>query len=329
MLLDIIIPQYNEDELIIKNLLDSIVNQKNIDFNLINVTIVNDASNVRLTNEFLLKYQKLNIVYLINDKNTGPGLARQKGIDNTDNEYIMFCDSDDMLINNDVLSKIIPYLISNKPDYLVTNIDVEMFLDNQKILVLKKGKETFPWMHGKVFKREFLVKNNIRFHDQIRHLEDSYFTSCIIGSMPSNQISYLDVTTYLWKANQNSLTRANRKYSYMVDTFYDYIKCPRYVYEYLCNIKSKMRFPYFVKSSIAIYTVLNSDLFSFKDLEETRLSYLNDFFTYTKAKKNIFNLFNKDILKAMYEEEIKELKLRNNVKAIYKGLDDLLKELKE
>lgn len=329
MLLDIIIPQYSEDESIIKNLLDSILNQKNIDFNLINVTIVNDSSNVLLSNNFLLNYQKLNIAYIINDKNTGPGLARQKGIDNTDNKYIMFCDADDALANDSVLSKIIPFIKENEPNYLVTNIDVEMFLEDKKVLVLKKGKETFPWMHGKVFKREFLLKNNIRFHEDIRHLEDSYFTSCVIGTLPSNGITYLDIKTYLWKFNFNSLTRTNRKYSYMVDTFSDYMKCPRYVYDYLCNIKSKMRFPYFVKSSIAVYTVLNSDLFKFEELKEIRLKYLDDFLEYTRKKRNIFNLFNKDILKQMYEEEIKELKIRNNIKAIYKGLDDLLKELKE
>ena len=34
MLLDLIIPQYNEDEAQIKYLLDSINNQKNVDFNL-------------------------------------------------------------------------------------------------------------------------------------------------------------------------------------------------------------------------------------------------------------------------------------------------------
>ena len=115
MLLDIIIPQYSENEYVIKNLLDSISNQKNIDFNLINVTIVNDASNVILSNEFLLNYQKLNIAYIINDKNTGPGLARQKGIDNTDNKYIMFCDADDELIDDQVLSSIIPFLEQKNP----------------------------------------------------------------------------------------------------------------------------------------------------------------------------------------------------------------------
>ena len=48
-MLDIIIPQYSEDDNKIKPLLDSINNQINIDFNDINVTIVNDLSNVLLT----------------------------------------------------------------------------------------------------------------------------------------------------------------------------------------------------------------------------------------------------------------------------------------
>ena len=48
MLLDIIIPQYSEDEKIINNLLTSINIQKQIDFNDINITIVNDYSDIIL-----------------------------------------------------------------------------------------------------------------------------------------------------------------------------------------------------------------------------------------------------------------------------------------
>ena len=109
-MLDIIIPQYMEDEHKIKDLLDSIENQKNIDFHDIHVTIINDASNVLLSNEFLMNYEKLNILYLRNDKNLGPGLTRQRGIDMTDEPFIMFFDADDRLIDLNVLSKILDYL---------------------------------------------------------------------------------------------------------------------------------------------------------------------------------------------------------------------------
>ena len=142
-MLDIIIPQYMEDEHTIKNLLDSIMNQKNIDFNDIQVTIINDASTCILSNEFLMNYEKLNIIYLRNDKNLGPGLTRQRGIDSTDEPFIMFMDADDEYINSNVLSRILDYLKKYNPNYLVTNIMVEVYVDNQKSLRLRKREERF------------------------------------------------------------------------------------------------------------------------------------------------------------------------------------------
>ena len=52
MKLQILIPQYNETNEIIKPLLDSIAIQQNIDFNEIGVIIVNDGSDIHLTNDF-------------------------------------------------------------------------------------------------------------------------------------------------------------------------------------------------------------------------------------------------------------------------------------
>ena len=192
MLLDLIIPQYNENEEQIKYLLDSINNQKNVDFNLIDVTIVNDCSNVILSNKFLSKYKKLKITYVKNDKNTGPGLARQKGVDITDNQYIMFLDADDELYNDNVLSNIIDFLKKYHPNYLVTNIAVEALVNGKKSLIIKKNKDTFPWMHGKVYKRFFLEDKKIRFSEHIRHVEDTYFTTCVIGSINPSEIYYFD-----------------------------------------------------------------------------------------------------------------------------------------
>ena len=103
MLLDIIIPQYKEKNEDIKPLLDSINNQELVDFNNIKLTIVNDCSDVLLDEDFLKSFKNLNISYIRNDKNTGPGLARQKGIDSTSSDYIMFCDSDDELFDKKAL----------------------------------------------------------------------------------------------------------------------------------------------------------------------------------------------------------------------------------
>ena len=55
--LQILVPQYNETDEVIKPLLDSIEVQQNVDLqNDVGVIIVNDGTNVHLSREFLDRY---------------------------------------------------------------------------------------------------------------------------------------------------------------------------------------------------------------------------------------------------------------------------------
>ena len=56
MKLQILIPQYDETDEVIKPLLDSIEIQQNVNFDDIGVIIVNDGSEIHLTEEFLNHY---------------------------------------------------------------------------------------------------------------------------------------------------------------------------------------------------------------------------------------------------------------------------------
>ncbi|MBR6072393.1 MAG: glycosyltransferase family 2 protein [Acholeplasmatales bacterium] len=322
MLLDIIIPQYSEDDLTIKPLLDSINNQVNVDFSNVKITIVNDCSNVLLSDDFLKGYDKLNISYIRNDFNTGPGLARQKGIDNTNCDFIMFCDSDDTLYDDKVLMIIMDFISKNEPDYLVTNIMIE----GENGRIVKKDRSTFPWMHGKVYKREFLIRNEIRFHPKVRHLEDSYFTMSVLGCIDPKSIIYLDYVTYLWKNNSQSLTRKRKKFSYTVETFDDFYNSPIYTYEFLVKKNSYLKFNYLISSILAIYIVLYSNLFDYSELEEKKDYYIKTLKEYVKRKKNIFVIYGKEKVEKIYEIEYKELEERNGVNKVSHGLDYFYEE---
>lgn len=322
MLLDIIIPQYKETEEKIKPLLDSINNQKDVDFENIKLTIVNDYSDVILSNDFLNSFPNLDISYIRNDKNTGPGLARQKGIDNTNSDYIMFCDSDDELYDDKALFVITEFISKREPNYLVTNIAVEG-INNR--LIIKKGKKTFPWMHGKVFKREFLINNEIRFSPNVRHLEDSYFTTCVVGTIDPKEICYLDFTTYLWKNNRSSLTRNNNN-TYMVDTFEDFYNSPIYTYEFLVKKNSYLKFSYLISSTLGIFIVLNSNLFDKEEYKSKKELYINKLKEYVKKKKNIFIIFGKDRVNELYNYEYNELSERNNITKMNDNLEGFYKE---
>ncbi len=323
MILDIIIPQYKEDEKIINKLLNSINNQQNIDFSQIKITIVNDFSDCILSKEFLNKFKNLNISYIRNDKNTGPGPARQKGFDNTDGLYVMYCDSDDELFDSNSLWTLVDCITKYEPDYLVSNIAVEM-ADGS--FLIKKGKDTFPWMHGKVYKREFLLNNDIRFHDTIRNVEDAYYTTCVLGLIDKNNIKYLDYTTYKWLDNKSSLTRLKKKHHYLVETFDDFINSPLYTYDFLVKKNSKIKHNYIVSALFGIYIALNSNIFSDSDLEERRNKYLNQLNEMIKKKRNLFIIYGKEKLDAIFNYELYEICKRNNIKKVYKNLDDFYNE---
>lgn len=322
MILDIIIPQYNEDEKQISNLLNSINNQKDVDFSQIKLTIVNDKSNTLLSDEFLKSFSNLDITFMINDRNTGPGLARQKGFDNTNGLYVMYCDSDDELYNLNVLSLILDYITKHEPKYLVTDIAVERA---QGIEILR-GKDTFPWMHGKVYNRKFLVDNGIRFHDTIRHVEDAYYTTSILGVLDSTQINFIDIPTYRWKANLSSLTRSKNKHHYIVEIFDDFYNLSIELYNFLKEKNSKIKFNYAISSIFGIYLVLYSDLFDYPDLVEKKNYYLAKLKELVKKRRNMFVIYGREKVEKIYEIEFRDIVRRNGIRTISKDLDDFYSE---
>ena len=110
--LDVIIPQYKETEEIIRPLLESIDFQAGVSFNKIGVIIVNDKSDVKLSDEFLKTFKNLHIRYIETPENKGPGQARQYGLDKSDAEYVTFADSDDRFLSCNVFIEVFNVICS-------------------------------------------------------------------------------------------------------------------------------------------------------------------------------------------------------------------------
>ena len=90
-MIDIIIPIYNARktlELTLMSIkLQTIINK-------INIYLIDDNSSEDYK-DILNKYKDMNIIYIKLDKNNGPAVARQKGIEMSSSKYIMFIDADD------------------------------------------------------------------------------------------------------------------------------------------------------------------------------------------------------------------------------------------
>ncbi|GHV12729.1 hypothetical protein FACS189491_06300 [Spirochaetia bacterium] len=90
-LVSIIVPVFNA-EVYLKDCLDSLIAQT---LNEIEIICVNDGSTDRSLDILTDYSSKDPRIHVLNQKNAGPGMARNTALDNTNGKYILFCDSDD------------------------------------------------------------------------------------------------------------------------------------------------------------------------------------------------------------------------------------------
>ena len=207
MTLDILIPQYKETDEVIKPLLDSIAIQQNIDFNNVGVIIVNDGSDVFLSDDFLKSYPfKINY---IKAEHKGVSATRQRALDESKADYVVFCDADDMFFNA------CGFWIIFREMQIGFDSMVSVFLEesklpnsNEHVFINREHDSTF--VHGKVHRRMYLVEQNIKWNPELTIHEDSYFN--IQCQRLSTNVKYCPTAFYLWKWRDESVCRHDPKY---------------------------------------------------------------------------------------------------------------------
>ncbi len=217
--LSIVIPVYNLEDCI-ENCLKSILNQPFKDFEII---CVNDGSSDNSAE--IIRNIKDNRIMLINKVNEGSGIARNVGLANSSGEYVFFIDGDDGLEENS-LEKIIKEAQKLQTDILVfgglSYYGEKGRKGGYSADKLPKIKGVFscedikkqifkfpatPW--SKLYKRSFLIENDIKFQN-LRAGQDQlpFFHSMItakrIAILPENLYRYT-------KNRKGSVTSAKKK----------------------------------------------------------------------------------------------------------------------
>ena len=116
--LSIIVPVYNVEKYI-RPCIESIFKQglDDADFEVI---IVNDGTPDRSMEMIADIIQQHSNITVINQENQGVSIARNNGIQNARGNYILFIDSDDLLIDN-TLPYLLDKAISSKADIIVAD----------------------------------------------------------------------------------------------------------------------------------------------------------------------------------------------------------------
>ena len=202
MKLQILVPQYKETEEIIKPLLDSIEIQQNVNLkDDIGVIIVNDGTEVLLSEDFLNKYT-YKIEYYKNE-HKGVSATRNACLDHATADYVMFCDADDMFYNACGLYIVFREIEGTGFDSLVSAfIEETRHPMTKEVLYINHDMDT-TFVHGKIHRRQYLLDNNIRWNDNLTIHEDSYF-NCLCQKL-AKELKYSQTPFYLWKWRDDSV----------------------------------------------------------------------------------------------------------------------------
>jgi len=199
MKLDVIIPCFNAKYTLFKTL-SSIALQRNIEK--IRVYLVNDCSDYDYKDFIDYFSNYFHIEEIKSDINVGPGEARNIGIRNSSNPYIVFIDSDDVFYSPYSLDILYKEITKTKANLVISDFIYER--DNERLI----KKNSYVWLHGKIYNRKYLEENNIYFNNT-RANEDNGFNNLII--LTTNNVKYLNKITYVYKENENSITRKNNR----------------------------------------------------------------------------------------------------------------------
>lgn len=248
--LDIIITHYKEPESVVKCLLDSIAIQENVDN--FRVIIVNDGEDFVLKDSFLKKYN-FEIKYVKKEKR-GVSSARNKGMDISDAEYIMFCDCDDMFFSSLGLFTIYEEFSKGEFDLLVPKFKEEIRREDGSPTYINHDCDDNTFIHGKVYRRQYIIDIGLRWQEDINAHEDLYF-NCLAAASSRN-VRRINNCFYLWKYNKDSVTRVTD--NFVLDTCIELIESYDRLVDGLKKINDKRN---------ARINVLNLVLRLYQDIE--------------------------------------------------------------
>lgn len=215
-LCSIVVPMYNVENYILR-CLKSLSAQT---FSNVEIIIVDDGStdgSVAICKEY---FQGADNVKILNQQNSGQGVARNLGMSAASGEYLLFVDADDW-IDPDLCSDLIKRMNDEQLDFINYGLD---FVDQNERVVHKIDSFRFTHLVGeeifkaammddavlsspvnKLYRRSFINEHRINF-PPVRACEDMYFSRAI--SFFSSKTAFVPKVYYHALVRDGSTSRS-------------------------------------------------------------------------------------------------------------------------
>lgn len=212
----VIIPVYNTEKYL-KDTFKSIKNQT-FDFKDIEIIFINDKSTDRsaeILKEFDEKYDNV-FLYDSPKETRGPGSSRNLGICKSTSDYIIFFDSDDVMMP-EYIETIYKEITQNNVDLVKTSFITEMNdmafpvtqnlgrieVSHDDVSILMDYNYFEPW--AGIYRRKYLLEENIRFLEKFNVYESFIFTVEAIAKAKNGIIVLDGFMGQIWRNREEGL----------------------------------------------------------------------------------------------------------------------------
>ena len=229
MQVSIISPVYNVAAYICE-CIDSIVSQTMTDWEVLFVDDHGTDNSIEIAKQHIARLPKDiagKFHFMPTPKNSGPGIARNLGIQQARGEYIAFVDSDDMM-EPQMLDRLLlkaygglNLMHIGTPGVDLVYCNAKSFGDSGKLRFLQnpdieKGKDyylkhfkTYIWTY--IYRRKFIIDNGLEFPCE-RASEDTNFLTKTL--LVARTIRCVNEPLYLYRVRPQSLTTARNRHRY-------------------------------------------------------------------------------------------------------------------
>lgn len=214
----IILPIYNVEKYL-PACIDSVLNQTFKDYEIILVDDGSKDSSGSICDEYASKHDSIKTIH---KSNGGLSDARNAGLKEAVGEYIFFIDSDDYLIDKNVLSRIISKIELSTPDVIAfksiklfestgktSNNTADLSVSARAVQPYQKyleliDKDTYSnsaW--SKVVRRSLLVDNNVEFETGLLGEDNDWYYK-VVSNIQSLEL--INEPLYVYRQREGSIT---------------------------------------------------------------------------------------------------------------------------
>lgn len=211
--LDLIVTHYKEPWSVGQKFFSMLDIQRGINFDDIRVLIVHDGTEPFPEEAFTGYPGRPYHVDQIRIAHGGISAARNAGIRHARAPWLMFCDFDDMFSNVYALRDYLTLLPNDKYNMMWAPFIAEDLTKDGETVLNRRG-HNLVFIHGKIYRRQYLLDENLTFDESLEFNEDSCFNAVFNTICDPRKIGEIKAPSipYIWCFNRDSLTttRGNR-----------------------------------------------------------------------------------------------------------------------